>query len=49
MNYSKNTQKKHPLKVEYSLTDLGKTLILLIQSNTDWGVFVVEEKGEIVV
>ena len=39
---------KPPLKVEYSLTDFGKTLIPLIKSIADWGVFVVEEKGEIV-
>ena len=37
-----------PLKVEYSLTDFGKTLIPVIQSIANWGVFVVEEKGEIV-
>lgn len=36
---------KPPLKVEYSLTDFGKTLIPLIKSIADWGVFVVEEKG----
>ena len=29
--------KKPPLKVEYTLTDLGKTLIPLIQSIADWG------------
>ncbi|PQJ32970.1 transcriptional regulator [Nonlabens arenilitoris] len=28
---------KPPLKVEYSLTDLGKTLIPLIKSIADWG------------
>jgi DNA-binding HxlR family transcriptional regulator len=28
---------KPPLKVEYSLTDLGKTLIPLIQSIAEWG------------
>ena len=33
---------KPPLKVEYSLTDLGKTLIPLIQSIADWGNYVVE-------
>ncbi|MFY0655037.1 MAG: winged helix-turn-helix transcriptional regulator [Cyclobacteriaceae bacterium] len=33
---------KPPLKVEYSLTDFGKTLIPLIQSIADWGDFVVE-------
>lgn len=26
-----------PLKVEYSLTELGKTLVPIIQSITDWG------------
>ena len=31
-----------PLKVEYSLTDFGKTLIPLIKSVADWGDFVVE-------
>ena len=30
---------KPPLKVEYSLTDLGTTLIPLIQSIADWGDF----------
>ena len=39
---------KPPLKVEYSLTDFGKTLIPLIKSIADWGVYVVEEKGEII-
>lgn len=33
---------KPPLKVEYSLTDFGKTLIPLIQSIADWGNYVVE-------
>ncbi|MCI2228518.1 helix-turn-helix transcriptional regulator [Polaribacter sp. MSW13] len=40
---------KPPLKVEYSLTDLGKTLIPLIQSIADWGVYLVAEKGEVLV
>ncbi len=31
---------KPPLKVEYSLTDFGKTLIPLIQTIADWGDFV---------
>ena len=34
---------KPPLKVEYSLTDFGRTLIPLIQSIADWGDFVVEK------
>ncbi|SDR81357.1 DNA-binding transcriptional regulator, HxlR family [Christiangramia echinicola] len=34
---------KPPLKVEYSLTDFGTTLIPLIQSIADWGDSVVEK------
>ena len=34
---------KPPLKVEYSLTDFGQTLIPLIQSIADWGDSVVEK------
>ncbi|UII32204.1 helix-turn-helix transcriptional regulator [Fulvivirga ulvae] len=34
---------KPPLKVEYSLTDFGKTLIPLIKSIADWGDFVIEK------
>ena len=34
---------KPPLKVEYSLTDFGKTLIPLIKSIADWGDYVVEK------
>ncbi|WP_109437637.1 helix-turn-helix domain-containing protein [Aquimarina sp. AU119] len=33
---------KPPLRVEYSLTDFGNTLIPLIQSIADWGDYVVE-------
>lgn len=33
---------KPPLKVEYALTDFGKTLIPIIQSIADWGDFVIE-------
>lgn len=33
---------KPPLKVEYSLTEFGKTLIPLIKSIVDWGEYVVE-------
>jgi DNA-binding HxlR family transcriptional regulator len=36
---------KPPLKVEYSLTDFGKTLIPLLESLVDWGHFVVKEKS----
>lgn len=34
---------KPPLKVEYSLTEFGKTLIPLLQSIADWGDYVVEQ------
>ena len=34
---------KPPLKVEYSLTDFGKTLIPLIKSIADWGDLVIEK------
>ena len=37
---------KPPLKVEYSLTELGKTLIPLLKSIADWGEFVVEKYGK---
>ena len=36
---------KPPLKVEYSLTDFGKTLIPLLQYLVTWGGFVVKEKS----
>ncbi|SFD39686.1 winged helix-turn-helix transcriptional regulator [Algibacter pectinivorans] len=39
---------KPPLKVEYSLTDFGKTLIPLIKSIADWGVYVVTKKEGVV-
>ncbi|SMC72844.1 winged helix-turn-helix transcriptional regulator [Cellulophaga tyrosinoxydans] len=39
---------KPPLKVEYSLTDFGKTLIPVVQIIADWGVSAVEEKGEVI-
>lgn len=37
---------KPPLKVEYSLTDFGKTLIPLIQLIADWGAFVSERNSK---
>ncbi len=37
---------KPPLKVVYSLTDFGKTLIPLIKSIAEWGVFAVENHSE---
>jgi DNA-binding HxlR family transcriptional regulator len=36
---------KPPLKVEYSLTDFGKTLIPLLKYLVTWGSFVVKEKS----
>ncbi len=38
---------KPPLKVEYSLTDFGKTLIPLLKSIADWGDSVVNKYAEI--
>jgi DNA-binding HxlR family transcriptional regulator len=37
---------KPPLKVEYSLSDFGKTLIPLIQSIADWGDYVSEKHAK---
>lgn len=37
---------KPPLKVVYSLTDIGKTLIPLIKSIADWGDYVAETHSE---
>ncbi|MEO1032895.1 winged helix-turn-helix transcriptional regulator [Winogradskyella sp.] len=34
--------KKPPLRVEYQLTDLGKSLIPIVQSIADWGDAVLE-------
>lgn len=36
---------KPPLKVEYSLTEFGETLVPLIQAIADWGNFVSEHKA----
>jgi DNA-binding HxlR family transcriptional regulator len=36
---------KPPLRVEYSLTDFGKTLIPLLEYLVTWGRFVVKEKS----
>ncbi|MEM9324292.1 MAG: helix-turn-helix domain-containing protein [Bacteroidota bacterium] len=35
---------KPPLKVEYALTDFGKTLVPLLQAIADWGDFVVSQQ-----
>ncbi|KAK6020076.1 putative HTH-type transcriptional activator HxlR [Ostertagia ostertagi] len=40
---------KPPLKVEYSLTDLGKTLIPLLDMIADWGRGVAVEKKAVIV
>lgn len=37
---------KPPLKVEYSLTDLGQTLIPLLQAIANWGDFVMKQSIE---
>jgi len=37
---------KPPLKVEYSLTDFGKTLIPIVQSIADWGDSVVQKHSK---
>ncbi|WP_203258914.1 winged helix-turn-helix transcriptional regulator [Hyunsoonleella ulvae] len=37
---------KPPLKVEYKLTDFGKSVIPLIQSIIDWGEYVIETQME---
>lgn len=37
---------KPPLKVEYSLTEFGKTLIPLLTAIADWGVYVVDKYDE---
>ncbi|MCL4114845.1 UNVERIFIED_CONTAM: hypothetical protein GTU68_043725 [Idotea baltica] len=37
---------KPPLKVEYSLTDLGETLIPLIKSIAEWGNYVIQNHSD---
>ncbi|MEM1337934.1 MAG: winged helix-turn-helix transcriptional regulator [Bacteroidota bacterium] len=37
---------KPPLKVEYALTDFGKTLIPLLQTIADWGDYVVANHSD---
>ena len=37
---------KPPLKVEYSLTDFGKTLIPILKSLADWGDYVIENYSD---
>lgn len=40
--------KKPPVKVVYSLTDFGKSLIPVLEAITKWGNQVVHEKGEFI-
>ncbi len=40
--------KKPPLKVEYSLTDFGKTLVPVLNAVAKWGREVGEEKGKMI-
>lgn len=39
---------KPPIKVEYSLTDFGKTCIPVLEAITNWGNQIVDKKGEFV-
>lgn len=39
---------KPPLKVEYSLTDFGKTLIPLLELISEWGATVAKAKAKVV-
>lgn len=40
--------KKPPIKVVYSLTDFGKTVIPTLEAITAWGNQITEQKGEFV-
>lgn len=40
--------KKPPVKVVYSLTDLGKTFVPVLDALNEWGKSVVVEKGEFI-
>ena len=40
--------KKPPIKVVYSLTDLGKSFVPILEAITTWGNTVVSEQGEFV-
>lgn len=41
--------KKPPVKVVYSMTDLGKSFIPILEAITEWGNKLVSEKGERVI
>ena len=40
--------KKPPFRVEYSLTELGESLIPIIQMITEWGIAYAEKNGELI-
>ncbi len=40
--------KKPPLKVEYTLTEFGQTLIPILSLITEWGLHAAETKGEFI-
>jgi len=40
--------RKPPIKVIYSLTDLGKSFVPILEAITEWGNQVISEKGEFV-
>ncbi|BEV05452.1 MULTISPECIES: winged helix-turn-helix transcriptional regulator [Chryseobacterium] len=42
----KSYGRKPPLKVIYSLTDLGKTLIPVLEAVDHWGSFILEQQNE---
>lgn len=42
------TGKKAPFKVEYELTQLGHSLIPVIEAINNWGIALAEETGELV-
>jgi DNA-binding HxlR family transcriptional regulator len=39
---------KPPLKVEYSLTDLGKSCIPMLDEIANWGIMMSKTKGKII-
>jgi DNA-binding HxlR family transcriptional regulator len=40
--------KKPPIKVVYSLTDFGKSLLPTVEAITNWGIHLGETKGELI-
>jgi DNA-binding HxlR family transcriptional regulator len=39
---------KPPLKVEYSLTDLGKSCIPMLNEIANWGIMMSKTKGKVI-